>query len=55
MDVFLYKVRNSYFDKRILSENEESSIYLDYEVTAYQKGWSILKHHHHFIGSWLIP
>ena len=49
MDVFLYEVRNSYFDKRIPLANNELSLYSDDDVTAYQKGWFIFKHHHYLL------
>ena len=38
---FLYEVRNSYFDERILLKNDKSLIYSDYEfalLTAYREG-----------------
>ena len=42
MDVFIYEVGNSYFDKWIPLKNGKSFIYSDYEVTlviAYWEGW----------------
>ena len=42
MDVFIYEVGNSYFDKWIPLENNKSFLYSDYEVTlviAYWEGW----------------
>ena len=39
---FLYKVKNSYFAKRIPLEKDKSFLYSDYEVTlvtAYREGW----------------
>ena len=39
MDVFIYEVGNSYFDKWIPLENSKSFIYSDYEVTLVIAYW----------------
>ena len=41
MDVFIYEVGNSYFDKWIPLENGKSFIYSDYEVTLVIAYWKV--------------